>query len=196
MNSYTFDINLYDLTFFAAIFIGLTFVLLLWITKTANGQANRFLALGLLTMIVWMIRILAIDLRLERYLRYWDRVPLQFLLALGPLLYFYVLKITRPQYKFVWKDLLHFSPLLLELAALALEIRESIQTGVPTYSTRIFGQINPALQLLIFISNIVYLYRCDKLIQTFYRQLQPVLMDRPLIEFRWLRRLLAASALL
>jgi len=196
LNSYTFHINLYDLAFLGAIFIGLTFVLLLWFTKTVNRSANRFLALALATMILWMIRILAIDLRLETYLPHWDRLPMQFLLALGPLMYFYVLKVTCPQHKFSWNDLMHFSPLLLEQGALALEIGESTRTGVTTYSTKAFQQLNPVLQLLIFISIITYLHKSHKLIQNFYRRLQPVLMDRSLLEFRWLRRLLAATALL
>ena len=196
MNSYTFHINLYDLAFLGAIFIGLTFALLLSFTQTVNRSANRFLALALATMILWMIRILAIDLRLETYLPRWDWLPMRFLLALGPLVYFYVLKITRPQHKFSWRDLLHFSPLLLEQTILALEIRESARTGAATYLTHTFQQVNPVLQLLIFISIITYLHLSDKLIQKFYRGLQPVLMDRPLLEFRWLRRLLAATALL
>jgi len=196
LNSYTFHINLYDLAFLGAIFIGLTFALLLWFTKTVNRSANRFLALALATMILWMIRILAIDLRLETYLPRWDRLPMQFLLALGPLVYFYVLKITRPQYKFSWRGLLHFSPLLLEQTALALETRESARMGAATWVTHTFQQLNPVLQLLIFISIITYLHLSDKLIQKFYRRLQPVLMDRPLLEFRWLRRLLATTALL
>ena len=196
MNSYTFHINLYDLAFLGAIFIGLTFALLLYFTRTANRSANRFLALALVTMVLWMMRILAIDLRLETYLPRWDRLPMQFLLALGPLVYFYVLKITRPEYQFRRKDLLHFSPLLLEQAVLVLEIRESASTGIPVYATHIFQQLNPLLQLLIFTSVITYLYFSDKLIQNFYRRLQPVLMDRPLLEFRWLRRLLGTTALL
>ena len=196
MNTYTFHINLYDLAFVGAIFTGLTFALLLWFTKTVNRSANRFLALALTTMILWMIRILAIDVKLETYLPHWDRLPTQFLLTLGPLMYFYVLKITYPEHQFKWKELLHFSPLLLEQAALALEIRESAGTGASTYVTHTFHQFNPVLQLLIFISIITYLHRSDKLIQKFYRQLQPVLMDRPLLEFRWLRRLLAATAML
>jgi len=196
LNSYIFHINLYDLAFLGAIFTGLSFALLLCFTKTVNRSANRFLALALVTMILWMIRILAIDLKLETYLPHWDWLPMQFLLMLGPLMYFYVLKITRPQHQFRWKDLLHFSPLLLELAILALEIRESARMGTATYVTHTFQQLNPVLQLLIFISIITYLHRCDKLIQNFYRRLQPVLMDRPLIEFRWLLSLLAATALL
>jgi len=177
-------------------FIGLTFALQLWFTKSVNRIANRFLALALVTMILSMVRMLVIDIRLETYLPGWDRLPMQYLLALGPLTYFYVLKITHPSYIFQWKHLLHFSPLLLELGVLALEIRESIITGAVTYNTSAFRLLNPVLQLLIFISIITYIYRSDKLIQNFYRRLQPMLMDRSLLEFRWLRRLLAVNALL
>jgi putative ABC transport system permease protein len=196
LNSYTFHISLYDLAFLGAIFIGLTFVFLLLFTKTVNRSANRFLALALVIMILWMMRILAIDARLNSYLPHWDRFPMQFLLALGPLIYFYVLKITRRQYKFCWRDLLHFIPLLLEQGALLIEIKESNKTGAATFVTQAFQQFNPVLQLLVFISMITYLYKCNRLIHGFYRRLQPVLMDRPLVEFRWLRRLLSATAFL
>jgi len=196
LNTYTLHITLYDLFFFGMIFIGLTFALLLWFTKSINRTANRFLAVALATMILWMIRVLGIDIRLETNLPHWDRLPMQFLLALGPLIYFYVLRITRPEYKFRWKDLLHFSPLLLEQGALALEIKESIATGSATYATPVFQLLNPVLQLLIFISIITYLHYAHRLIQDFYRRLQPVLMDRSRLEFQWLRRLLVATALL
>jgi len=196
VHSYTFHINLYHLAFVGAIFIGLNFAVLLWFTKTVNRGANRFLALVLVTMILWMIRVLAIDLQLVAYLPGWDRLPTQFLLALGPLTYFYVLKITRPQYKFSKRDLLHFSPLLLEQLALALEIKEGAATGAATYTTHIFQQINPVLQLLVFISIITYLYRSYKLILHFYTRQSIIMMDRSRLEFRWLRRLLAATAVL
>src|SRR6185437_11150980 len=147
-------------------------------------------------MILWMMRILAIDIRLKTYLVAWDRLPIQFLLALGPFIYFYVLKTTRPEYKFRWMDLLHFSPVLLEQGVLALEVRESVRTGAATYTTWTFQLLNPVLQLLIFISIITYLYRSRVLIQNFYRRFQPILMDRPRLEFRWLSRLLTATALL
>jgi len=196
LNSYTFHINLYDLVAIGTIFTGLNFALLLGFGQSINRGANRLLALALVAMVLWMIRILAIDIRLETYLPGWDRLPLQFLLAIGPLIYFYVLKITQPEHKFSWKDLLHFSPLLLEQGVLALEVSESIRTGAATYATQAFQQLNPALQLLIFISTITYLYLSRKLINNFYRRLQPVLMDRSRLEFRWLRRLLAATGLL
>ncbi len=194
LNSYTFHINLYDLASLGTIFIGLNFAVLLAFVKSINRSANRFLSLALFTMILWMMRILAIDLHLQTYLPGWDRMPMQFLLALGPLIYFYVLKITRPEYQFCRKDLLHFSPLLLELIALVPERIQSMRMNLATYDTPVFQQLNPILQLLIFISMMIYLYRSHQLIQNFYRRLQPVMMDRSRLEFRWLRRLLAATS--
>ena len=97
---------------------------------------------------------------------------MQFSLALGPLIYFYVLKITRPESKFERKDLWHFSPLLLEFGACVLETIESIQTGAATYDTLTFQRLNPVLQLLAFISVIIYLYRCRRLIENFYQELK------------------------
>ncbi len=117
MNSYTLHITLYDLFFFGMIFIGLAFSLLLAFAASINRTANRFLALALVTMILWMMRVLAIDVHLQYYNPHWDWLPMQFLMAIGPLIYFYVLKITTPEHKFRWKDMLHFSPLLFEEGA-------------------------------------------------------------------------------
>ncbi|MGZ3767155.1 MAG: hypothetical protein ACXVA2_21005, partial [Mucilaginibacter sp.] len=135
MNTYTFHINTYDLAFLAAIFIGLTLALQLWFSKSINRAANRFLALVLAVVVLWIARILGIDIGLSTYIPDWSRLPLQFSLAFGPLIFFYVLKITRPDYKFRPKDMLHFSPLLLELGAQALEVRDSIITSAATYDT-------------------------------------------------------------
>src|ERR1700743_2286902 len=139
------------------LFITLTLIVLLWFTKRATRLANRFLAMALAVIAFWIARILATDIRLATYLPYWDRLPLQFSLVLGPLVYFYVLKTTRPKYKFRRIDLLYFSPLLLELAVQALEIRESILHKIATYDTSIFNLFNPVIQLLAFFSVLFYL---------------------------------------
>ena len=97
----TFHTNLYNLVLLGSIFISLTFTLLLWFVKTNDRAANRFLALTLTVVILWLLRALGID------------IPLQCSLTLGPLIYFYSVKITIPEYKFRWKGLLLFSPLLL-----------------------------------------------------------------------------------
>ena len=197
LNTYTLHINAFDLAFLGTIFIGLTFSLLLWFTKKANQGANRFLALALVTIVLWTTRLLGTDIGLSTYLTNWDRLPLQFSLALGPLIFFYVLKITRPEYNFRRKDLLHFSPLLLELGAQALEVSDSIKTGAATYETATFQLINPVLQLLAFISVIIHLYLSHRLIERFYKQLKfNNGSDRYRYEMRWLHNLIRAFGLL
>ncbi|MEP6614641.1 MAG: ABC transporter permease, partial [Mucilaginibacter sp.] len=197
MNTYTFHINTYDLAFFGTIFIALTIAVFLGFAKKPNRAANRFLALAMVTVVLWIARLLGIDIGLSAYFPNWSRLPLQFSLALGPLLYFYALKITRPEYKFRAKDLLHFSPLMLELGARALEIRDSIKTGVPTYNTLTFQQLNPVLHLLAFVSVIIYLYLSHRLIERFYQRLKfNNGSDRSRYELRWLHNLLKTFALL
>ncbi len=147
-------------------------------------------------MILWMIRLLLIDIDLERYWPRWHWLPMRGLLALGPLLYMYVRKLTRVRQRFMPADLVHFIPLLFELAVYVYAIRESSRTGMATYATHFLSQVDLFLQVFVFISVLSYLWLCDNLIHVYYRGLQPVLMDRSLLEFKWLRRLLAGTAFL
>src|ERR1700729_2832252 len=149
------------------VFIGLTFTLLMWFTKKISRAANRFLGLALGVVVLWMVWVLCVDIRLTTCFPHWSWLPLQFSLAIGPLIFFYVLKTTRPEYKFRRKDMLHFSPLLLELGAQALEVRDSIKTSTATYETLTSHQFNPVLQLLAFISVIIYLFLSDRQIERF-----------------------------
>ncbi|MFI5160579.1 MAG: ABC transporter permease [Sphingobacteriales bacterium] len=179
MKPYTFHITLYDAAFFGTLFIGFTFILLLWFDKKANRSANRFLALALGVAVLWITRILAIDINLSAYAPSWSRIPLQYSLALGPLIYFYVLKITRPEYQFRPKDLLHFSPLILEL------------------TIQVFAkQLLPFIQILAFASVAFYLYRCRVLIENFYKQQKFTGGDRYRHELHWLNRLLIVFGIL
>jgi len=83
--------------------------------------------------------------------------------ALGPLLYFYVRQQTSTGQDFRRKDMLHFCPLLVGI-------------WMPAW--------------LVLISVIIYLYLAHRLIEGFYRRLQPVLMDRPRFAFRRLSKTL------
>jgi putative ABC transport system permease protein len=88
LNPYTFHISLYDLAFLGTIFIGLNFTCLLWFAKRINRSANRFLGLALTAIVLWMVKVLGIDIGLGTYFPCWSWVPLQFSLALGPLIFF------------------------------------------------------------------------------------------------------------
>lgn len=197
LTTYIFHITPYDLAILAAIFIGLTFSLLLWFTKNINRTANRFLALAVLTIVLWMGWVLGKSVGLAAYFPHWSRLPLQFSLALGPLIYFYVLKITRPEYKLSSTDLLHFIPLLLQQVIFVLEIGQSISTGAATYNTQVFRQTSPILNMAAFISVIAYLYISFRLIESYYRQLKfNNVNDRCRNQMRWLHRLIKAFGFL
>lgn len=152
--------------------------------------------MALAVAVLWIFRVLAVDIRLSDYAPLWSRLPMQFSLALGPLIFFYVLKLTRPEYRLHRKDLLHFSPLLLELSAYILETVESIQTGAATHDTLMFHRLNSVLQLLAFISVAIYLYRSLVLIENFYQHQKFTNGDRYRQELRWLHRLLIGFGIL
>jgi putative ABC transport system permease protein len=180
LQQYTVHISLIDAAFFGAVFIILTFSLLLWFTRRTDQSANRFLAIALLVVVLWMARLVAIEIGLTAYIPFWNRIPMQFSLALGPLLFFYVLKITRPEYRFNRWNLLHFVPLLLEIGVLILKIR----------------QLSPFLKVGAFISFTFYLFRCHRLIEDFYKQQKFNGGDRYRYQLRWLRDCLVSLGLL
>jgi len=188
LTPYTFHITLYDAAFFGTLFISFTFALLLWFAPKANKPANRFLAAAVAIVALRIAYILAIDIGLSAYFPFWSRLPVQFSLALGPLIYLYVLKLTRPAYRFRGKDILHFGPVLLGLAARAFVIGESVKTGIPAYDR--------LLNLLAFISVSIYLYQSRTLIENFYNRAKFTGGDRYRHELRWLHSLLTVFGLL
>lgn len=196
MNAYIFHITFYDLAFLAAIFIGCSFAAQLGFTKRMNQAANRFLSLALITIVLRLLWVLGRNIALETYFTYWSWLPLQFLLALGPLIFFYVRKISQPNYAFRSKDLLHFVPLLLEQGILGLEIKESMQTGAATYHTQTFHQLNPILQWLVLISTGAYLCVSYRLVERFYGSLPFNGGDRHRYQLRWLHHLLMGLGIL
>jgi putative ABC transport system permease protein len=196
LKPYTLHISIYDIAFFGMLCIGVTFILLLWFARKTNRPANQYLALALGVAVLWISRILAIDIGLNAYFPLWDRLPLQFPLAFGPFIFLYVLKITRPGYRFRRPDLLHFSPVILELSAYILAPAESIKTGTTTYDTQLYQLLNLVLKLLAFISVAYYLYRCHMLIKGFYEQVKFTGSDRYRHGLRRLQNLLSGLGFL
>ena len=192
MNIYTFHIDLYSLALQGTIFTGLCIALQLWFTKKRHRSANRFLALALTTVVLWVIWLLGIHAGLTNYFPRWKWLPLQYLPVLGPLIYFYVLRMIWPEYKMRPGDLLHFSPLFLQLSLTIIEVSESTRSERAAYDTGMFQQLNLPLQLLIFISISSYLYLSNKLVERFYQQQRfNEVSDRYRYELKWLQHLLA-----
>jgi ABC-type antimicrobial peptide transport system permease subunit/AraC-like DNA-binding protein len=183
-------ITFYDIAFLGAVFISLTLSLFLWIAPKENRPANRWLAILMTVIALWIIRILAADIGLAEYIPFWNRLPLRFSMAFGPLIYFYVRQIAQPKYIFRLKDLLHFIPLLPELSTQVFAVTLKIKTGAAIYD-----RFNSALQLFAFLSIAIYLYMCHARIVRFYQEKQFQAGDRYRNELLWLDRLLAGFAM-
>jgi len=160
LNPNILHITLFDLFFAGTISVGLNFAILLAFAGKGNRTGDRLLALALTAAVLGIARLLIEDMEPGTRL-------VSCSLAVGPLIYLYVLKYTRPSFKLVRKHLLHFIPVLLQLFI-------------------------PRLDVTAAVSILLYTYRSQLLIRDFYRQLEPILMDRPLAKMRWLRRLLKA----
>lgn len=172
MKTYIVHIAPYHVALLGVIFIVLTFAFQLAIVKRANRAANRFLAMALAVVALWLLWVLGRDIGLEAYFPHWNLLPLRFSLALGPLIYFYVRRITRPEEPFRLRDLTHFAPLLLEQGAFVA-----------------------ICHTLAFISVGTYLYLSHRLIERFYRSRKFSGGDRYRYELRWLQRLLMGFGL-
>lgn len=145
LNPYKLHIGLHDLAT-GTLFSGLTLALLLAFANRPGKAASLFLSSALTVMVLKTGGLTAF-----------------FLPSLGPLLYFYVRKLSSPDRRFHRKDLLHFCSLLAAF-------------WMPAW--------------LALISVIIYLYLAHRLVEDFYRRLRPVLMDRPRFAFRRLESIL------
>jgi ABC-type antimicrobial peptide transport system permease subunit/AraC-like DNA-binding protein len=183
-------ITLYDIAFLGAVFISLTLSLFLWIASKEHRSANRWLAILMTIIALWTIRVLAADIGLAKYILFWNRLPLRFSMAFGPLIYFYVRQIAQPKYIFRRKDLLHFIPLLPELGVQAFTAILNIKTD-----NAICNILTSALQLFAFLSVAIYLYLGHERIDRFYQEKQFQAGERYRNELLWLDRLLAAFAI-
>ncbi|UOE50637.1 ABC transporter permease [Mucilaginibacter sp. SMC90] len=188
---FTLHITFYDIAFFGAVFISLTLSVFLWIAPKENQFANRWLALLMAVIALWITKVLTADIDLAKYIPFWNYFPLQFSMAFGPLIYFYVCQITEPRFVFHRKHLLHFIPLLPELSVQVFTAIQNVNTG-----NAIYHKFNAVLQLSAFLSVAIYLYLCHTQIDRFYQEKQFLAGDRYRNELRWLDRLLVGLGML
>jgi hypothetical protein len=98
-----FHIDVFDLILLGTALIGFAFSIRLW-HKKPSGDAARLLSLMLTVAALWLIRTVFVDLQLTNYLPRPLWIALQFLLSIGPLLFFYVRSINEPEQKITRKD--------------------------------------------------------------------------------------------
>ncbi len=186
---YELDLNLHNVVIIASVFIGLVFGLLLIFTKRINQKANRYLGGLALIIVFWNVWVLSLDLDIFRYFPKFYLIPVNFSLALGPLLYFYIKKMTRPTWSFATKDGVHFLPLVFELVVHVILCQEAVAKGVLATDTTAFYTLIPVVQLLAIISILVYCYHGLSLIRKYHSWLKANYSNDDKYNLRWLYRL-------
>lgn len=90
------------------------FAALLLPFQRGNRRANRFLALLILLLALWLcdafFRVAGIYQQNPNF--YF--LPIYFSLAFGPLIFLYTRALTRPDFRFRWRHVWHFGPALLQ----------------------------------------------------------------------------------
>ena len=190
------NLNIFNLVIIASIFIGTTFGSLLIFTKRINRKANFLLGLVVFIIVLWNIWVISIDFQFTRYFTYFYLIPLHYSLALGPLLYFYVKRMTNFSFHFSKKELLHFLPVILELCVHFLISREAFTTQKTSIETTIFYQIIPIIQFLAIISVVSYSIYALKEIRIYHTWLNENYSDNNAYNLRWLYRLIVIFAII
>ncbi len=186
---YELDLNLYNLVIIASVFIGLVFGLLLIFTKRINQKANRYLGGLALIIVFWNVWVLSLDLDIFRYSPKFYLIPLNFSLALGPLFYLYIKKMTNPEWSLSKKYGVHFLPLLFELIVHVILCREALEKGISATDTTAFYTLIPAVQLLAIISIVVYCYHGLSLLKKYHIWLKANYSNDNKYNLHWLYRL-------
>ncbi len=166
---------------------------LLW-WAPANRPPNRFLALLMLSIALWLLDGFFRVAGVYGQNANWYFVPIYYSLAFGPLLYFYVRSLTNHEFRFRRRHWVHFTPVLVQaglywwLRTQPYEVRNWFWQTVHqpyTYRVEFVGT---------WVSLTVYLGLSLRLLGQYRRWLVENFSEVSELRLRWLRALLVAVA--
>ena len=191
---YQLDLNIFNLIIIASVFVGFVFSVLLIFTKRVNQRANLFLGLLSLVIVLWNIWVLSLDLDVFRYFPKFYLLPVNFSLALGPLLFFYTKKLTQPGWIFEKRHFIHFIPLLFEIFVHIVLCVEALNNNILATDTSSFYILIPIVQLFAIISILFYCYKARHLILAYHEWIKTNFSNDNKYNLRWLYRLVMIFA--
>jgi AraC-like DNA-binding protein len=124
--------------------------------RKGNRSANRLIGLFVLICSLHFSWPLLIDTNLADILNQVFWFPYSYLLAIGPLLFFYTKSLTESNFRIGIKESVHFLPVVMEVLIQAFFIKESMQNNVLDYDVkgflwfRIVEFIGTATSILIY----------------------------------------------
>jgi|GEM_PF-3279298 len=191
-----FQFNIFNFIILGSVFVGLTFSLLLLCTPRINKKANIYLGLLSLIIVCWNSWVLSLDFSIFNYFPKFYCIPLNFSLALGPLIYLYTQQMTHVEKKFKRRELWHFLPLVIELSVHVLIVVQALNLGVLATDTPLFFTLIPWVQFAAICSILYYAFRSLKKIKAYHRWLKLNYSNDGEYSLNWLYRLIIIFAVL
>src|SRR5688572_14541964 len=133
--------------------------------KKGNRSANRFFGMFIFISGLHFSWPLIMDINLEGIFLQILWFPYSYILALGPLLFFYTRSLTEIGFKIKRRQFIHFLPVSVELIVQLYFITESIKSHEPIYNVSGFLMLRIAELAGAAISILVYSGRCLALIK-------------------------------
>lgn len=123
-------------------------------------------------------------------INYW---LINFSLAIGPLIYFYIKSVTEPYFKFQKKNFWHFAPaIFMAIYKIGYFIFDAQQPGFDEvqngwFSTNIHWEyFSTPISVLTHISYLIYFYFSIKLLKTYEKRVGEYFSNTYEVELRWL----------
>ncbi|SDY06094.1 helix-turn-helix domain-containing protein [Hymenobacter psychrophilus] len=160
-----------------------------------NRLPNRFLALLMLAIALWLLdgffRLAGIYAQNAN----WYFAPIYYSFAFGPLLYFYVRSLINHAFRFRARQLWHFGPVLLQ-AALYWGLRTQPYTTRAWFWEYVHRPYTYRLEFIgTWVSLTVYLALSLRLLRQYGRWLPDNFSETSELRLRWLRVLLVLVGL-
>jgi AraC-like DNA-binding protein len=185
-------INLHPLNFIiiSGILQSIVLSCLLLFYRRGNKLANRLIGTCVLICALHFSWSLIIDTNLADILKPVFWFPYSYLLAIGPLLFFYTRVLTNPDFKIGVKDLFHFLPVLVEVLIQVFFITASIQQSILFYDVPRFLIFRIIEFAGTAVSILWYGKRCLVLVRTHESWLVENFSNQKDITLDWLSKLI------
>ncbi|MEL6867864.1 MAG: AraC family transcriptional regulator, partial [Bacteroidota bacterium] len=155
--------------------------------KAENRVANRYLALLILLLSLWLCDSFFQASGIYGQNPDFYFLPIYFSLAFGPLIYFYTKALTLPQFRFKTQDLLHFLPAFLQMG-LYLYLQSQSYTFRRNFWINVHQPYTFDLEFILSISSvIIYLLLSLQQLRAYKQQVENYFSSLQSITLNWLR---------
>jgi len=158
--------------------------------RSGKRRANKLIGLAVLICGLHFSWTLIIDTNLADLFKQVFWIPYSFVLAIGPLLFFYTKSLTQSGFKVHRQDLIHFIPVILEVLLQLYFIRESILQEKLFYDVHGFFGFRTAELAGTAASIFIYGKRCLALIKAHEVRMLENFSNQKDITLLWLFKLI------